>query len=84
MAFPKQVWDQLKNKSVEDIVSALERDGAALDTSRGVARVYRFPDGRLVAIHFHPHKTFGPKLLRDLFEDIGWKEADLKRLKLVK
>ncbi|OGO19552.1 MAG: hypothetical protein A2Z15_04325 [Chloroflexi bacterium RBG_16_50_11] len=84
MSFPKQVWNQLKNKSADEIISALKRDGAILDTTRGSAQVFRYPDGRRVAIHYHPHKTYGPDLLKDLIKDIGWTEADLRRLKLVK
>ncbi len=84
MSFSKQIWDQLKNKTSDEIISALKRDGAVPDTSRGSARVFRYPDGRMVAIHYHPHKTYGPDMLRDLIEDIGWVEDDLRRLKLVK
>jgi predicted RNA binding protein YcfA (HicA-like mRNA interferase family) len=84
MSFSKETWDQLKNKSADDLISALHKDGAILDTSKGAARVYRFPDGKHVAIHHHPHKTYGPKLLKALIEDIGWHEDDLRRLKLIK
>jgi predicted RNA binding protein YcfA (HicA-like mRNA interferase family) len=84
MIFTKQVWDQLKNKTADDLISAIKRDGAVLDTSKGSTRVYLFPDGRRVAIHYHPHKTYGPELLKALIEDIGWKEDDLRRLKLIK
>jgi predicted RNA binding protein YcfA (HicA-like mRNA interferase family) len=84
MSFSKQVWDQLKNKSIDDIISALKKDRAILDISKGAIRIYRYPDGRRVAIHYHPHKTYGPALLKALIEDIGWKEDDLRRLKLIK
>jgi len=84
MRFSKTVWDQIKNKTAEEIISALKRDGAILDTSKGSARVFRYPDRRRVAIHYHPHKTYGPALLKDLMNDIGWNEADLHRLKLIK
>jgi predicted RNA binding protein YcfA (HicA-like mRNA interferase family) len=84
MDFSKQIWDQLKNISIDDFISALKKDGAILDASKGSARVYRFTDSRRVAIHYHPHKTYGPKLLKQLIDDIGWTENDLRRLKLVK
>jgi carbamoylphosphate synthase small subunit len=67
MNFSKQIWDQLKNKSADDLISALKKD-----------------DSKRIAIHYHPHKTYGPALLKALIEDIGWKENDLRRLKLIK
>ncbi len=30
------------------------------------------------------HKNYGHDMIKDLFQDIGWDEADLKRLKLIK
>jgi predicted RNA binding protein YcfA (HicA-like mRNA interferase family) len=84
LSFSKQIWDQLKNKTADEIISALKRDGAVLDVTRGSARVFRYPDGRMAAVHYHPHKTYGPEMLKGLINDIGWTEADLRRLKLVK
>jgi len=37
-----------------------------------------------VVIHYHPRKTYGPKLLKALLADIGWSEADMRRVKLIK
>ncbi|HEY3118719.1 MAG TPA: type II toxin-antitoxin system HicA family toxin [Chloroflexota bacterium] len=62
---------------------ALERDGWAQDVTRGAVRVYRHSDGERVTIHYHPGKTYGRKLLEGLLEDIGWSEADLRRLRLI-
>jgi len=84
MTFPRPIWHQLKNKSANDLISALRRDGAQLDETRGAEQVYRYPDGRRVSIHYHPKKTYGAKLLKALLKDIGWTEADLRRLKLIK
>ena len=84
MKYSKQAWDQLKNKTCDDLVTALTKDGFALDEGVGRSRVYVAPDGRRVAIHYHPGKTFGPNLLKGLFTDLGWSEADLRRLKLIK
>jgi len=42
-----------------------------------------FPD-HIVSIHYHPGKTYGPKLLQALLDDTGWNILDLRRLKLVK
>ena len=85
-----QVWAQLKNKTVDEIISALERDGWIWHKSSGSARssgssrrVY-IRALKVVSIHYHPQKTYDPKLLDYLFEQIGWTEQDLKRLKLIK
>ena len=37
-----------------------------------------------MVIHYHPRKTYGPKLLKALLADIGWSEADMRRIKLIK
>jgi predicted RNA binding protein YcfA (HicA-like mRNA interferase family) len=84
MSFSKQTWDQLKNKTAKDLMSALGKDGAVLDMTRGAVQVFLYPDGRRVTIHYHPSKTYGPNLLKSLIEDIGWTEKDLRRLKLIK
>lgn len=85
MRFSRQAWDQLKNKTCDDLIGALERDGWARDiTRRGAILVYRHSDGRRVTIHYHPGKTYGRKLLEGLFEDIGWSESDLRGLKLIR
>lgn len=85
MALSSSAWDQLKNKTADDLVSALIRDGWELEPEcKGAIQVYRDANGRRVGIHYHPHKTYGPKLLKGLLSDIGWDEKDLKRLKLIK
>jgi len=84
MKFPPHVWTQLKNKTADELISALEKDGAILDEKAGAVRVYKYPDGRRVAIHYHPKKTYGPKLLKALVKDIGWTIDDMRRLKLIK
>jgi predicted RNA binding protein YcfA (HicA-like mRNA interferase family) len=84
MSFSKQVWEQLKNKTADDLCSALVKDGFVYDAKAGSERVYRHPDGRRVSIHYHPRKCFGPGLLKGLLSDAGWNEADLIRLKLTR
>ncbi len=84
MLFTPHIWDQLKNLTADKIVTALEKDKWKRDTSKGAILVYRSHDGRRVTIHYHPHKTYGAKLLKGLLADIGWNEQDLKRLKLIK
>jgi predicted RNA binding protein YcfA (HicA-like mRNA interferase family) len=88
VAYSAHVWNQLKSITAGELAKALERDAWAKDTQGGSMYIFRKPnqDGtsRRVSIHFHPQKTYGPRLLKDLFDDIGWSEADLRRLKLVK
>jgi len=67
------------------MVGALLKDGWIREEKSGSILVYFHPLSRKrVAIHYHPHKTYGPKLLKALLEDIGWSEVDIRRLKLVK
>ena len=84
MKFPKNVWDQLKNKTASELISALEKDGWIQDETRGAEQVYRHPDGRRASIHYHPSKTYRPNLLKALLTDIGWSVKDMRRLKLIK
>lgn len=79
-----QIWDQLKNKSVDDLIQALIRDGWTLEPGTGSSsRVYT-KQLKVVYIHYHPSKTYNPKMLKYILEQIGWTEQDLKRLKLIK
>ncbi|KWB54209.1 type II toxin-antitoxin system HicA family toxin [Burkholderia ubonensis] len=85
MSFPGHIWDQLRSISADELIGALERDGFELEPGPGSIRIYRHPTTKSrVSVHYHPNKTFGPKLLKGLLEDIGWSVDDLKRLKLVK
>lgn len=84
MTWPSHVWDQLKNVTADALVSALERDGWTYDSGRGAQRVYRKAPGRLVSIHYHPHKDYHARMLHSLFDQAGWSEADLRRLKLIR
>ncbi len=69
----------------DDLISAVVRDGFILDEREGSSRLYRHPDGRRVSIHYHTgSRTYDPKLLKALLEDIGWTEADMRRLKLIR
>jgi predicted RNA binding protein YcfA (HicA-like mRNA interferase family) len=85
MDFPDHIWKQLKNKSADEWISALLRDGFILDENVRTERIYRHSDGRKVSIHYHSgKKTYGRRLLKALLEDIGWTESDMRRLKLIK
>jgi predicted RNA binding protein YcfA (HicA-like mRNA interferase family) len=61
-----QIWDQLKNKTANDLVQALEKDGAVKIGSRGSAQFYVLKSGFKIAIHYHPHKTYGSQMLNYL------------------
>lgn len=63
MNFSRHVWDQLKNKTCDELIAALAKDGWVVDTSRGAVQVFRHPDKRRVTIHYHPGKTYGRRLL---------------------
>jgi predicted RNA binding protein YcfA (HicA-like mRNA interferase family) len=85
MAYPRNIWNQLKNLTAKDLIKALEKDGWIRDEKAGQAYVYVNLDGkRRVTIHFHPQKTYQPKLLQGLLADIGWTEDEMRELKLIK
>jgi predicted RNA binding protein YcfA (HicA-like mRNA interferase family) len=60
-----QIWAQLKNLTVDDIIQALVKDGAIWDDSHGGVRVYKLKTGIKITIHYHTGKTYGPRLLSD-------------------
>lgn len=88
MAFAPNVWSQLKGKSADDLVNALEKDGWVMDPeSSSAIRVYIKGEGqsrKRITIHYHPRKTYGPGLLKNLLSDIGWDEKDMRRIKFIK
>ena len=84
MAFDKNIWNQLKNKTADDFIRALKKDKWDLDNTVGAEQIFRHPDGRRVSIHYHPKKTYGAKLLNSLLEDIGWSIEEMKKLKFIK
>lgn len=84
MKYPSHVWKQLKNKTCDELIKALKKDGFFRDEKSGVQLIYWHPDGRRISIHYHAQKTYGPSLLKALLEDVGWTIEDMKRLKLIK
>jgi predicted RNA binding protein YcfA (HicA-like mRNA interferase family) len=84
MRYSKRIWEQLKNLTADELISALKRDGWQPDECRGAFHPFIDPATRnRIIIHYHPQKTYGPNLLKGLLDDIGWTEEDLKRLKLI-
>ena len=89
MSYPQNIWNQLKNITVNELIRALEKDGWEREKTPGAILAYNKPvddqdHTKRVTIHYHPKKTYGPKFLKGLIEDIGWSIDDLKRLKLIK
>lgn len=85
MSFRADIWNQLKNLTCEDLISALRKDGWERDIASGAVQAFRNPVTKArVTIHYHPKKTYGAKMLKGLMEDIGWSENDMRRLKLIK
>lgn len=88
--YSQDVWKQLKNKTVQDIIRALNKDGWINEYSHRSTVAFRHPnrsegsEHSRVVLHVHPKKTMGPKLLKGLLDTIGWGEDDLARLGLVK
>jgi predicted RNA binding protein YcfA (HicA-like mRNA interferase family) len=79
-----EVWSQIKNITADKLINALEKDGWNPHSTGGGSRRVFSKGVNLISIHYHPHKSYGPDMLRDLIRDIGWTEQDLKRLKLIK
>src|SRR5690348_2502309 len=85
MAFPRELWQQLKNLTADQLISALRRDGWQADTPSGAIHPFIHPTTRQrVTIHYHPKKTYGEKLLQGLLKDIGWSGDDFVRLGLAR
>lgn len=84
MAFTPSVWNQVKGLCADDIIRALKKAKWSCDMDGGSMRIYISPDGtRRVSIHYHPKKTYGPKMLQGLLTDIGWTETEMKEYKLI-
>jgi predicted RNA binding protein YcfA (HicA-like mRNA interferase family) len=74
MAFPPNVWNQLKNLTNDDIIDALKRDGYRKDPlSKDATITYIKPlanpepngcKNKRIVIHYHKNETCGPKLLQ--------------------
>lgn len=93
MAFTQNIWNQLKNLSKGDFISALERDGWVWEKRSGSSGSIRLfikfdPQGKplkRIEIHFHHSSdTMRPSLLKGLLTDTGWATTDMRRLKLIK
>ena len=84
MRYPGPVWNQLKNKKCDELIRALGRDGWQREYRKGSMQLFRHPDGRKVTIHYHPHKTYGPKQLKGILSDTRWTVDEMRALKLIR
>jgi hypothetical protein len=88
MAYPRNVWNQLKATTVEEFIDALAKDNFVPDpASTGAELAFirqEKKENKRVVIHYHRNKTWGAKFLNGLINDIGWKLEDLIRVGLVK
>lgn len=89
MDYPANVWNQLKSITVEKLMKALEADGWIKGEVNGARYPYvkRGENGTTlnrIVLHYHPKKTYGPKLLKGLLSQIDWSIEDLRRLRLIK
>jgi len=94
MAFPQNVWSQIKNLTKDTVIDALKRDGwtqdpASKDATITYIKRLEKPDAsgsthKRIVIHYHAGQVCGAKLIKAIIEDAGWTTEDLKRLKLVK
>jgi len=65
-------------------IKALHHDGFALSRTRGSHHIYRHPDGRRAVVAYHRlSDTFPIGTLRSMITDVGWTDADLRRLGLI-
>ena len=90
MAYSRPVWTQLKGLTLKELARALKRDGW-IEESRAGATIGFIKTAGNGGCDPTPcraarasGKSFGPRLLRALLDDIGWSEDDLARLKLIR
>jgi len=82
---PGNLVHRLCNTPVRELVSALRRDGFALERqTRTGGRIYAHPDGRITVVHYHRGSdTLTRKTLESLLQGTRWTEDDLRRLGLL-
>lgn len=76
---------ELRTLTARRLIKALEKDGFELIRSRGGHRVYYHSNHRIVVVSFHRSgDVFPVGTLQSILKSTGWKDEDLKRLKLIK
>jgi hypothetical protein len=74
MAFPQHVWNQLKSVTADELIAALKRDGYRQDPASADATIAFIKVGnpsKRIVIHYHPRKTYGPKLRKPCSQTSG-------------
>ena len=88
MKYDSNVWDQLKGITAGKLMAALLKSGWTLDDTSGSIHTYKKDDNgtnRRVQVHFHgKNKGWRQGLVKKMLSEIGWSEAELKDLKLIK
>jgi len=77
---------RLKNITIRNLISALERDGFTLKRSSGSHRTYQHPVSgiRVTLPYHHAGETAMPGLINEVLKSTKWTEDDLIRLKLMR
>ena len=70
--------------TAREFIRALHADGFRLMRIRGSHHMYRHAGGRRVVVAYHRiSDTFPIGTLKGMIADIGWSDADLRRLGLI-
>ncbi len=71
--------------TAREFIRALHTDRFRLTRTRGSHHIYRHSDGRRVVVAYHRlGDTFPIGTLKAMIADIGWSDADLRQLGLLK
>jgi predicted RNA binding protein YcfA (HicA-like mRNA interferase family) len=71
--------------TARQFIRALQQDGFRLTRVRGSHHIYRHSDHRRLVVAYHRvGDTFPIGTLKGMVADIGWDDADLHRLGLMK
>jgi predicted RNA binding protein YcfA (HicA-like mRNA interferase family) len=74
-----------RGMTARELIRALHIDGFRPVRTRGSHHIYRHDDGRRVVVAYHRlSEAFPMGTLKAMIVDIGWSEADLRRLELIK
>jgi predicted RNA binding protein YcfA (HicA-like mRNA interferase family) len=78
------VTETPRGVTARKLIQALHADGFALARTRGSHHIYKHADGRVAVVAYNRlADTFPIGTLKGMIEDIGWSEADLRRLGLL-
>lgn len=79
------MMDVPRGMTARELIRALHADGFRLTRTRGSHHIYRHADGRRIVVAYHRvGDTFPIGTLKSMIADIGWSDADLHRLGLIR